>query len=293
MILKKRTWLAILALVLAVAMLAACSPREDVTEDQPRDVYDPNFDGLRIGDVTPDLLEWIAEMYELSNNTVGWIDVPGTNISDVVVRNPDCRDNLYYLRRDFFREFYFDGVYYIDFRADLGPTRDYLGVNTTIYGHAMSDDPESEAFNIKFGHLHRFRDPEFMRYHPYIFFSLPEENMAFEIVAVFYGNVSNPEFSYNNNHENPSDFLYVLENAVMPRSLFHFTDMEFDVNDRFLTLSTCIYDFERVELFHQTETLYHFGIIARLVDPNRPMREYVEFTINEDRIVDPDGRWPS
>ena len=304
MFLKKRSLLIILALALVVSMLAACRRDVDPPEDDPDDprppiVIDDDFEGVRIGEVTPDFLYDIAERYSVSDHTVGWVDVPGTNISDVVVRNPECRNNLYYLRRNFYREHYFDGVYYIDVRAELGPTREYLGVNTTIYGHAMTDDPEDEDnFNRKFGNLHRFRDPEFMRYHPYIFFSLPEVNLAFEIIAVFYGNVDNPAFAYNTNHTNAewesgdaADFIYVIENAVLPRSLFHF-DIEFDENDRFLTLSTCIYNPScGTTLLHHTQTMYRFAIMARLVDPSEPIREYATFTINEYRIEDPDGPW--
>ena len=306
MFLKKKNLITILALALAMAMLlAACGePRTQPEDDeQPgpdvsRPVVDLPEDS--IGSITPDFFYEIKEMYSLSDHTVGWVDVPGTNISNVVVRNPECRNNLYYERRNFYRDEYFYGVYYIDFRADLGPTREYLGVNTTIYGHSIADDPEDERFNIKFGNLHRFRDPEFMRYHPYIFFSLPEENLAFEIIAVFYGNVSNPELFYNDSpgselsfRDDPNDFIRILEDEVLPRSLWHF-DIPFDVNDRFLTLSTCIYYPScGTTLLGFRDTLYRFGIIARLVDPETPIREYVEFTVNEDRIVDPDGRWQS
>ena len=305
MFLKKRSLLAVLSLLLVLAMLlVACDPRVPEPDDYPdepppHDFTDPGFDGVTIGEVTPDFLYEIAERYSVSDHTVGWIDVPGTNISDVVVLNPDCTNNYYYLRRNFYREFCFDGVFYADIRVQLGPTREYLGVNTTIYGHAMTDDLEDEEnINRKFGNLHFFRDPEFMRYHPYIFFSLPEENLAFEIIAVFYGNAHNPEFAYNTNHTNTEwesgyaeDFIYLIENAVLPRSLFHF-DIEFDENDRFLTLSTCIYNPScGTELLHHTLTWYRFAIMARLVDPSEPRRMYATFTINEDRIVDPDGPW--
>ncbi|MCL2857410.1 MAG: class B sortase [Oscillospiraceae bacterium] len=294
MILKKKNWLAILALVLAVAMLAACTPRTDMPDDDTpsRDDYDPNFDGVRIGEITPDFSYEIAERFSVSDHTVGWVDVPGTNISDVVVRNPDCTDNEYYLRRNFYGEEYFYGVYYIDIRAELGQTRDELGVVTTIYGHAMTDNPEEERFNRKFGNLHRFRDPEFMLEHPYIFFSLPEDNMAFEVIAVFYGNVDNPEFSYNFDHPDVP-FIDVINNAVLPRSLYHF-DIELDANDKFLVLSTCIYNPScGTQLLHHRDTMYRFAIMARLVSPNAPLRDYATFTINENRTVDPDGRWQS
>ena len=306
MFLKKRSLLILLALTMVVAMLAACTPRDTTVDDDPADPTPPvvieppdDWDGVTIGYITPDFLEDIAERYSVSDHTVGWIDVPGTNINAVVVRNPDCNDNLYYLRRNFYRESYFDGVYYIDVRALLGPTREYLGVNTTIYGHAMADDPEDPAFDRKFGNLHLFRDPFFLLEHPYIFFSLPEENLAFEIFAVFYGNVDNPEFFYNDNpggrlssREDASEFIDMINNEVLPRSLFHFEGIELNENDRFLTLSTCIYNPScGTELLHHTQTMYRFAIMARLVDPDEPRKMYADFVANEDRISDPDGRW--
>ena len=301
MILKKKKLLAILlALVMVMSMFAACSPREDVPDDTdpdapdlpPREEYDPDYEGIRIGDITPDWLYDIADHFDRNDHTVGWLEVPGTNISDVVLRNPECYNNQYYLRRDFYGNRYFYGVYYVDVRNELGPNRDYLGAVTTIYGHAITDDPESERFNIKFGNLHRFRDPDFMREHPYIFFSLPEDNLAFEIMAVFYGNVDNPEFSYNFDREGVR-FIDVIENTVLPRSLFHF-DVEFDARDKFLVLSTCIYNpTGGVTLLHHEDTFYRFAVMGRLVHPNSARREYAAFTINEDRIVDPDGAWPA
>ena len=240
-----------LVLIIIVAIFAGCEPRTDGPDEgdsRPSIVEDSDGNILTVGDITIDWSYDIAHKYELNYHTVGWIDVPGTNISGVVLRNPECRDNYYYLRRGFDREFYFNGVYYIDIRAGLGPTREYLGINTTIYGHALTDDPEDEDFNIKFGQLHRFRDEEFAREHRYIFFSLPEENLVFEIIAVFYGNSHNPAFFYNDNpggwlssRNDPNDFITVIEDMVIPRSLWIY-DVEFDVNDRFLTLSTCIYN---------------------------------------------------
>jgi len=293
--LKTKKLALLLALIMLVAMFASCAPREDTPQEEDttidRPVLDPDDDTPRVLSITPEFAFEIEEMYKINDHVVGWLQVPGTNINDVVVRNPECRDNLYYLRRNIHREFYFDGIYYIDFRADLGPNRNYLGVNTCIYGHAMTDDPTSQAFHTMFGNLHMFRDPEFAREHPYIFFSLPEEDLAFEIIAVFYGNVDNPEFAYNDNPENPEDFIYIIENAVLPRSLFLY-DVQFDASDRFLTLSTCIYNPSGgVRLLHHSETLYRFAIMARLVDPDEPLREYATFVINEDRIIDPDGRW--
>jgi len=295
MILKKKRLALLMALIMLVALFASCAPRTEEPEEEdrpPRPPIEVDDDTPRIHSITPDFAFEIETMYQINDHVVGWLQVPGTNIEDVVVFNPDCIDNNYYLRRNIYREFYFDGIFYGDIRSNFGPTRDYLGVNTCIYGHAMTDDPTSQAFDIMFGQLHKFRDPEFARYHPYIFFSTPEDNIAFEIFAVFYGNVDNPAFAYNTNPANPEDFVYIIENTVIPRSLFFFDDVHFDANDRFITLSTCIYNpTGGVTLLGHRYTMYRFAIMARMMDPDEPLREYVNITINEDRIVDPEGRW--
>jgi len=290
----------LMALVLVATLFAGCRTRDPLDEEDPGPQPPEVIEGIErdpevitIESIVLDFAFEIEEKYKINDHTVGWVYVPNTNISGVVVRNPECRDNLYYLRRDINREFYFDGIYYIDFRADLGLTREYLGVNTCIYGHAMSDDPTAQAFNVMFGNLHKFRDPDFMRENPYIFFSLPEDNMVFEIIAVFYGNVGNPRFSYNDNPENPEDFINVINDTVLPRSLFHF-DVELSPTDRFLTLSTCIYNAGdppgSVNLLSYRNTWYRFAIMARLLDPDTPLLEYASFVINEERIIDEDGR---
>jgi len=293
MLLKKRSLTLFLALVLLIAIFASCGPRVQtppVEPPQPPDIEDPYNDATTVASITPDWSYEIADRHAINDHTVGWLEVPGTNISDVVVRNPECRDNLYYLRRNFQREFYFNGIFYIDVRADLGPAREYLGVNTTIYGHAIVDDPNDARFDIMLGNLHKFRDPDFAREHPYIFFSMPEDNMVFEIIAVFFGNSSNPAFAYNGNPANPADFITIINETVLPRSLYHY-DVELSPTDRFLTMSTCIYVVPGVTLQHYTVTQYRFAIMGRLVAPDAPLREYASFTINENQVIDPDGMW--
>ena len=75
-----------------------------------------NFDVLR--DINPDC--------------VGWIEIPGTNISYPIVQG---RDNDHYLRLNFEGKYSVGGVIFLDHRCDS----DFDRTNTIIYGHNMRD----------------------------------------------------------------------------------------------------------------------------------------------------------
>ena len=212
-----------------------------------------------ISSITPDYTEQVAEKYELNTDTVGWLFVPGTSVNDVVLKregHPSVA-NRYYERLNFEQTYDFNGVYFADARADIGTSRGELGSNTCIYGHAMTDIKEKDAYTIKFGPLHDFRDPEFARKHPYIFFSTEEENMAFEIVAVFVANADNPANPYNANPD-PDEMLKLVKEEILPRSKYIYEGFEPKVEDRYLTLSTCIYTLDNGTATNYPDTQYRY-----------------------------------
>jgi len=252
---------------------------------------------IPISDRTPSLLEDILEAYEQNDHTIGWLIVPGTNIDDVILFHPT--DNFFYERRGFDRQYSFDGVFWADRRSVFGP-REEMGVNTCIYGHAFTDDADHSRFNDKFGQLAMFRDEEFAREHPYIFFSTKYEDMAWEIFAVFIANADNPNLPYNRNivgDETHQDFVDMVRNEVLPRSKWVY-DVEIKDDDKFLVLSACFYEWDDGPEFNRQgfstgypNTFFRYAIMARLVHPDEEFREYAVIEFNEDIVIDPDGRW--
>ena len=296
----------IIAIVLVlVFVLVGCTGRNDESsseESSGRPSTPPPFStsinrvhftkGEPISSVTPDFLEQIAEKYEQNTDTVGWLSVPNTAINDVVLqREGHPREaNFYYLRLNFEQEYDFYGVYYADARAEIGTTRGDLGVNTCIYGHAITDVKEKDDYTIKFGPLHDFRDPEFARQNPYIFFSTEEENMAFEVVAVFVSNVDNPANPYNSNPD-PEEMQLLIKEEILPRSKYIYEGFEPQPEDKYLTLSTCIYTLDNGTVTGYPDTMYRYAILARLVGADEPMKDEAVFEENPDVLVDPDGAW--
>ena len=298
----------ILAIMLVlVFVLVGCKGRTPATETDDSSSSDlpsspPPFSssistvdlakGEPISDITPDFLDQIAEKYEKNSDTVGWLSVPGTSVNDVVLQRAGhpSEANFYYLRLNFEKQYDFYGVYYADARAEIGATREELGVNTCIYGHAITDKKDNENYTIKFGPLHDFRDPDFAREHPYIFLSTAEENMAFEVVAVFVSNSSNPDNPYNSN-PTAEEMQKLVNEQILPRSKYIYEGFEPSVDDKYITLSTCIYTLDNGTATGYPNTEYRYAILARLVDADEPMKDEAVFEENADVIVDPDGAW--
>jgi sortase B len=230
------------------------------------------------------LMVQTADLKELNEHTVGWLVVPNTNINDVVLCHP--ADNNYYLRRNFEGEYDFDGVYYADFRSAFGDgSRAAIGKNTCIYGHAMTDVETEEHYMIKFGELHNFRDMDFAAKTPYIIFSTEKEILIWEVFAVFMGNRNS--FAYNRNDLTDEEIYTVVTEEVLPRSIYDY-DVEIREDDKFLTLSTCIYNLPDGTQTGYPDTHYRYGIMARLIGQDEALKETATFTENPDRLVDDD-----
>jgi sortase B len=231
------------------------------------------------------LTKQIAAKMEQNDETVGWLVVPNTNINDVVVCYTG--DNDYYLRRNFNKEDDFDGVFYADFRSEFGDgSRDELGQNTCIYGHAMTDVETEEKYSVKFGELHNFRDPEFAAKTPYLLFSTEKETLIWEVFAVFMGNRN--AFAYNRNDLESEEFYRVVTEDVLPRSIYNY-DVELKEDDKFLTLSTCIYNLPDGSETGYPDTHFRYGVMARLVNPDETLKEAASFTENPDLLIDKDN----
>jgi len=126
----------------------------------------------KVKEITPRFRRHVTEYYKHNTDAVGWLNVPGTNISDVVAQNPP-NNNAFYLTHDFFGRPDRDGIFAADRRCSLIRGGE-LSRNTTIYGHTWDEDPHGNLFH----QLKRFQDPNFAKDHPYIFFSTEDKDMA-------------------------------------------------------------------------------------------------------------------
>lgn len=148
--------------------------------------------------------------------------------------------------------------------------RNQLSRNTIIYGHnlgylgVLKDDARSD----KFGPLFNYLDEEFAESHPYIYFSTAEEDMVWEVFAVYYTEAAmgtyKPEFKFNLVNVSDSYFEYMIEESL-ERSVWDY-GIEPSVDDKILTLSTCSYKYGTVRINGTLEMKTRFNVVARLVE---------------------------
>lgn len=294
---SKRLLSVMLILVIILSVFAGCKSREESgdpsssggssSSSSRSSSGSTKTEDKTVASAIPDMLSEVADKNAQNSDTVGWLQIPEFNIDDVVVC--DYESNKTYYRANFNKEYDFNGIFYADRRSVFGDgSIDQLGVNTCIYGHAMTDDREGKRYDVMFGPLHGMRDPEVAKHVPYIFFTTEKENLAFEVFAVFIANMDNPEVPYNRNDIDPAEFRKVVKEQILPRSLYNY-DVELKDDDKFLTLSTCIYTLPDGSKTGYPDTYYRYGIMARLVKPDEPLKTEASFTVNENPLIDKDG----
>ena len=274
-----RLALLVIGLCLAVSLgasLASCghSPPPVVEESEPHQKpAEPKLQMLPPPGVSnlpppPSFVEQIADKHGQNADTVGWLYIPGTTIDDVVVHYPDDA-NEFYLRRNFDKRTSKAGSYFADFRNTFGGGREGLSRNTVIYGHSLdfNDSPDSPYFD----QLKNFLNEDFARQNPYIFFSVAEEDLAWEVFAVYYATISLP---YNTPDFTDAEFADMLLEMQKRSELIY--DVEVGEGDKILTLSTCTYVFTPGVYPNR----YRFAISARLVGEEEPLRETAELKRN-------------
>jgi sortase B len=239
--------------------------------------------GSTIGVVNNGYRHKAREMHELNDDTIGWLHLDNTIISEQVMWYPGDVDLLpktrgqvfepFYLRRDFNKvrntgplatQF---GSYFADFRATFDGGWQGMTRNTTIYGHSMDDNPDGQAFS----QLKKYLDPGFAKANPYIYFSLTDEDLAWEVFAVFHVTV---EIPYHRPILDDEQYMKVI-GECLARSKYDY-GIEIGLDDKILTLSTCTYIFTR-----NYPNDYRYVVMARLVEPCRYLPKEAQFAIVE------------
>lgn len=163
-------------------------------------------------------------------DTVGWIQVGGTNINYPVVQTTD---NTYYLTHSFDRTYNTAGWVFMDYRNDKNMTNK----NTILYAHGRYD-------KTMFGTLKNILTNGWLSdTDNYIIkTSSPKENDLWQIFSIYIiDNTSDylkTTFSSDSSYNN---FLAMLQN----RSEYNF-NVSLTANDKILTLSTCYNDYKKV-----------------------------------------------
>lgn len=214
----------------------AQDPTQDAAEpDQPTLPTTPQQNPAELVDVT--LADGTTEqvmlkyslIYPQNSDMVGWLSIPGTEISYPVMHTPD--DPEYYLNHNFYKETSAHGCLFIQASCNVFKPSD----NVTIYGHHMRT-------GAMFGDLIDYRDKSFWQEHRTITFDTIHEEHTYEVMAVFSTTATvgegfaYHEFDYASNEQEFLDFYYTCKRMSM-----YDTDVTAEYGDKFITLSTCEY----------------------------------------------------
>ena len=245
-------------------------------------VKEPTYDGtISVARVDKDKMQ---ALYQRNSDTIGWIKIPNTNIDYGVVQENYSGE---YMTLDYDKKYNKDGdAIWADAWNTFG-TRDQLSKNTIIYGHNWTNYKRpiqlGRASDKHFSQLAAYDYINFARSNPYISFSTLEDEMYWQIFAVFYVEVPD-------NYSGSKDFYYIddtpeslveFTNEAMDRSMFDF-GVTISENDKILTLSTCtrVYNTQALAAGRRKDQ-QRFVIMAKLMPKGAELKP-MNITVNKD-----------
>lgn len=163
-------------------------------------------------------------LHGINEDVAGWIYCEDTPISYPFVQSPD---NDYYLYRLVDRTQNPSGSLFLDFRNQF----DMSDWNSVIYGHNMQD-------GTMFASLNEYKKQEYYDAHPVMYLLTPEKQYKVELVA---GILARADASFYD-FPVPEDRREEVVSGWLKASTFE-TKAQIQPNDRFVTLSTCSYEF--------------------------------------------------
>lgn len=163
-------------------------------------------------------------LHGINEDVAGWIYCEDTPISYPFVQSPD---NDYYLYRLLDGTQNPSGSLFLDFRNQF----DLSDWNSVIYGHNMSD-------GTMFASLNEYKKQEYYDAHPVLYLLTPEKQYRVELVA---GILSRADASFYD-FPVPEDKREEVVSDWLEASTFE-TKAQILPDDRFVTLSTCSYEF--------------------------------------------------
>jgi len=164
----------------------------------------------------------LAALQEVNGDVLGWIQIPGMELSYPLVQGTD---NDYYLHQTWQKKQSSVGSVFLDYR-NSGDLNDF---NTVIYGHNMKN-------GSMFGELDLFRDKTFLDEHPYVYIVDDAGCRRYSIFAAFEVSVSTAE-AYQLSFSGEEDKQSFIDSCLALSDVT--TEAVPTVEDRIITLSTC------------------------------------------------------
>ncbi|MCR5301718.1 MAG: class B sortase [Lachnospiraceae bacterium] len=179
----------------------------------------------------PEILDDYITLYNNNKSLVGWIRIDDTHIDYPVMQS---KSNDYYLDHNFDQEKDNNGSIFIDSECSIWPRSQ----NIIIYGHNMKSGK-------MFGDLKNYKNEQFAKDHPFVFFDTLYEKGKYQVMYVFGDNVYDEvevTFKYYQfiNANSEAEWNSAM-NDMSEKSLYD-TGVEASYGEDIITLSTCDYE---------------------------------------------------
>lgn len=179
----------------------------------------PYWDFIKLNMIDVDF----SELMSTNKDTIGWIQVNGTNVNYPFVQT---KDNSYYLNHSYDYSKNESGWVFLDYRNNINN----LDKNTIIYAHGRNDRTMFGSLRFILNNGWTNNKNNFV-----IKISTEKENSMWQIVSAYHIPVTSDYLITN--FSNNNDFME-FASMITDRSMYDF-DTKINENDYLLTLSTC------------------------------------------------------
>lgn len=178
-------------------------------------------------DVPQKTIDFAALKQEENEHIYAWITVPGTVIDYPVLQHPEIFG--YYLDHNLDHSTGYPGCIY----SQLYNSTEWDDPITVLYGHNMKN-------GTMFAGLHQYEDSQFFEENPYIYIYTEDRILVYEIFAAYeYSDVDLVQLYKMGGEKAYAEYLDSIYTLDGMNNNFN-TEIEVSVEDKVLTLATCI-----------------------------------------------------